>query len=112
MDNLCQAYHWRIEDVFKLTMPQIIMLSHAAWVNHERLEEKIQRESGRERQHGYSRPTGRTPLTKEAAAFVKRKQPEDVLDPYHYGDPLVLGDKHLSELSMEEFAMYMNIPVV
>lgn len=38
--GLCEAYHWTVQDAMKLTMPQIIMLNHAAWVNKERAERR------------------------------------------------------------------------
>ena len=33
---LAEAYHWPLDSIKKLTMPQIIMLTHAAKVNHDR----------------------------------------------------------------------------
>jgi hypothetical protein len=41
IDNLCQAYHWTIGEAFRLTLPQIIMLNHAAKVNHDRMMERM-----------------------------------------------------------------------
>lgn len=41
MDGLCQSYHWEFAAAKKLTLPQIVMLNHAADVNHKRAEERI-----------------------------------------------------------------------
>lgn len=38
VDQFCQAYHWSLKDVLKLTMPQIIMLSHAGHCNYQRIK--------------------------------------------------------------------------
>jgi hypothetical protein len=38
VDQLCQAYHWPFEAAMKMTMPQIILLNHASWVNNKRYE--------------------------------------------------------------------------
>jgi len=40
IDGLCQGYHWTFDEAFKMTMPQIIMLNHAAYVNGERMRAK------------------------------------------------------------------------
>lgn len=37
VDQLCQAYHWTFAEAMKMTMPQIIMLNHAAHVNAKRM---------------------------------------------------------------------------
>jgi len=91
-------------------MPQIIMLSHAAWVNHERLEERVQRKSGKNSGYDYSPPNESKPVSPYEAAHLRRKTPEEVSDPYAHGDPTVLGNKRLSELDMKEFAYYMSMP--
>lgn len=36
VDQLCQGYHWTLDEAMRLTMPQIIMLSHASSVNMKR----------------------------------------------------------------------------
>jgi hypothetical protein len=36
VDQLAQAYHWSLDQILELTMPQILMLNHAAWVSAER----------------------------------------------------------------------------
>ncbi len=36
VEQLCQTYHWTIADAMKLTVPQIVMLGHASWVNYKR----------------------------------------------------------------------------
>jgi hypothetical protein len=47
VDQLCQAYHWPFDKAMKMTMPQIIMLNHASWVNGKRYEtDKETEESG------------------------------------------------------------------
>lgn len=40
LSSLCEAYHWTVAEACKLTIPQILMLNHAAWVNHENSERK------------------------------------------------------------------------
>lgn len=44
LDNLCQAYHWTLDEAMRLTVPQILMLSHAAKVNYDRLQERVERD--------------------------------------------------------------------
>lgn len=73
MDNLCQAYHWRLDEVMDLTLPQIHMLSHAAKVNYDRSQERMEREK-------------------------KRKEREKERD---RRDPLING-KRMSEMTMDE----------
>jgi len=41
IDGLCQAYHWSLTDALRLTVPQVLMLNHAAWVNQKRSEERV-----------------------------------------------------------------------
>lgn len=36
VEQLCQAYHWTLGEAMRLTVPQIVMLGHAAWVNYKR----------------------------------------------------------------------------
>ena len=36
VEQLCQTYHWTIAEAMRLTVPQIIMLGHASWVNYKR----------------------------------------------------------------------------
>jgi hypothetical protein len=62
ISSLCEAYHWTYEEAMRRTLPQIIMLNHAAWVNHERMELELEAESGE------SGGTGR---------YKKRKKNED-----------------------------------
>lgn len=40
--SLCEAYHWTLEDVRKLTLPQIILMNHAAFVNRENSERRYE----------------------------------------------------------------------
>jgi len=40
--QICEAYGWSFEDAMRMTMPQIIMLGHASWVSHERMEKRIE----------------------------------------------------------------------
>lgn len=35
MHSLCSAYHWSYADAMHLTIPQIMMLNHAAHVEYE-----------------------------------------------------------------------------
>lgn len=41
VESLCQAYHWPLEKAMNLTLPQMIMLNHASWVNHENSERRF-----------------------------------------------------------------------
>lgn len=41
IDGLCQAYHWSFADAKKLTIPQIIMMNHAAHINNLRSDERV-----------------------------------------------------------------------
>lgn len=49
---MCASYHWPLSEALKLTVPQVIMLNHAAWAEHEnsqrRYEAKRQWEEQRE----------------------------------------------------------------
>lgn len=47
MDSLCQAYHWTLKEAMHLTLPQILMLNHAAKVNSLRMDERIEKDRKR-----------------------------------------------------------------
>lgn len=36
IESMCQSYHWTLDEAMRLTVPQIIMLGHAANVNFKR----------------------------------------------------------------------------
>jgi hypothetical protein len=36
VDQLAQSYRWSKDEIFALTMPQLIMLNHASWVSSKR----------------------------------------------------------------------------
>lgn len=36
IDQLCQGYHWSLKEAMSLTLPQVILLGHAAWANDKR----------------------------------------------------------------------------
>jgi hypothetical protein len=40
IEGMCQAYHWSFEDAMRRTLPQVIMLNHAAWLTRKRLDLK------------------------------------------------------------------------
>lgn len=44
--SVCSAYHWTYEEAMKRTLPQIIMLNHAASVVGERMSRKYKSASG------------------------------------------------------------------
>jgi len=44
VDSLCQAYHWTLKEAMHLTLPQILMLNHAAKVNSLRMDERIEKD--------------------------------------------------------------------
>jgi hypothetical protein len=46
-DSLAQAYHWTHDDICRLTMPQITMYYHAAWVNYERSDRRSKARVGK-----------------------------------------------------------------
>lgn len=82
MDSLAQAYHWKWEDILRRTMPQILMLNHAASVNKARMDARIKRG----RTEGYE-------SLDDAAA-----------------DAPVYNGKRLSELTTEEYQAYLGMP--
>jgi len=49
VDQLCQAYHWPLEEAMSRTLPQIILLNHAASVNCERSKRRSER-AGKKKQ--------------------------------------------------------------
>jgi hypothetical protein len=62
VDSLAQGYHWTLDEVFKLTMPQIILMSHAAHINSKRMDERIERDREKDEYGspgGYISPTPR-----------------------------------------------------
>lgn len=61
-----------------MTMPQILMLTHASWVNGKRMGVKAEPEDLSE------------------------------VDPAKVGDPVVFKGKRLSELTTDEFMDYMG----
>jgi hypothetical protein len=53
VQSLCASYHWPLSEALKLTVPQVVMLNHAAWAEHEngqrRYEAKRKWEEERDR---------------------------------------------------------------
>lgn len=41
---MCQNYGWSYKEAMGLTLPQIFMINHAAWVNSKRMDERIERD--------------------------------------------------------------------
>jgi hypothetical protein len=41
LDSIAQSYHWSFDDIMNLTVPQIILISHAAFINSKRFDEKL-----------------------------------------------------------------------
>jgi len=80
VDQLCQAYHWSYKDAMRMTLPQIIMLNHAASVNSARMRNRMD--------------------AKTATKATQKVEDEK--------DPVVYNGKRLSELSSEEFATYFS----
>jgi hypothetical protein len=39
--SLCEAYGWTLPEAMQLTLPQIILLNHATYVNRENMERKF-----------------------------------------------------------------------
>lgn len=48
VDSLAQAYHWSFEDMKSLTLPQLLLMNHAAEVNRKRADETHERKKKRE----------------------------------------------------------------
>lgn len=42
VDTLAQAYRWTLDDIRKLTYPQILMLNHASGINKKRMDARIE----------------------------------------------------------------------
>ena len=40
ISSLCEAYHWTVEEAFKLTTPQIVLLCHASSEHAKKLKSK------------------------------------------------------------------------
>jgi hypothetical protein len=80
LDSICQAYHWSLKDVMRMTLPQIIMMNHAAWVNQERSERRYKVKREMEEQKSASRTSPQT------------------------AEELVIGNKKMSEMTSEEIA--------
>lgn len=48
--SLAEAYHWPIHEIMKLTLPQIILLSHASHANYEKHKARSEGDSDTPRQ--------------------------------------------------------------
>lgn len=81
IDSLCQAYHWTLPDAFRLTLPQVLMLNHAAKVNGLRMDEQIERK--------------KVDREKEEAEQKKRDERDPIIP--HLG-------KRISECTSDEIA--------
>lgn len=81
IDSLCQAYHWTVDEAFRMTMPQILMLNHAARVNHDRMMENMDKD--------------RKVKDKEDMEAKKRDERDPILPQY---------GKRLSECTSDEIA--------
>lgn len=84
ISQLCESYHWSLRDAMSITMPQLIMLGHAAGANAKKSKEKSDYDSKQ-----------REKLREEEADLDAK-------------DPVVWNGKRLSQLSAEENAAYMN----
>lgn len=42
VQSLCAAYHLPLREAMRMTLPQIIMLNHAAWAEHENAERRYE----------------------------------------------------------------------
>lgn len=81
VDSFCQAYHWSFSDALKLTMPQIVMLNHAAWVNAEKAG-----------LHKHDDRQGRP-----SKSALRDEE-----------DPVITSGKRMSELTSDEIFGYFN----
>jgi hypothetical protein len=83
--SLAEAYHWSLREIFDLTMPQIVMLNHAAFISGKRFDARMERDRGKvgEVYDSEGKPRQKT---------VKEKWGED---------PLIDGTTRLSEISTD-----------
>lgn len=76
--NLCSNYGWSFDQAIKMTLPQIIMLNHFAWVQQERADRKY-----------------------------AHKQEVDG-DDLRFANPIAVNGKRVKELSDEEMTNYLT----
>lgn len=50
IDSLCQNYGWSYQETMRMTLPQIVMLNHAATVNAKRVEIRVKAKSNKDKQ--------------------------------------------------------------
>lgn len=66
---MCEAYHWTLDEAKSLTMPQIIMWNHAAFVNKERSDIRWDMKRAREeKSEGKTKPDRPSPRNASSAA--------------------------------------------
>jgi hypothetical protein len=78
VDSLCQNYGWSFEETMHMTLPQIILLNHAASINSKRVDIRVK-------------------------ANAKKKEREAERET---NDPIVHGNKRLSQLDSNDMIDY------
>lgn len=85
--SFAEAYHWSLRDIFNLTMPQIIMINHAAYINGKRFDAKMNKDRG-------GRSTGEV--------YDAQGQPREKTVQEKWGkDPIIGGNTKLSDISTD-----------
>jgi hypothetical protein len=74
LDNICQTYHCTLDYAMTLTVPQLLLISHAGKVNSDRMHERIER---------------------DRKAEERRKERDK-------RDPVASNGKRMSEMTMDE----------
>lgn len=85
IDGIMQSYPLSFKEAMRLTLPQIILLNHAAWANQERSDRRFK-------------------------AKQKREEKNKSDSPSLKADELVINGKTMDEMSSDEIAAHVNIP--
>ena len=84
MSSLCENYYWTLPQAMSLTLPQLLILNHAAYVNSERRKEKTDWDA------------------------EQKKKADEAQEKLDATDPVVFNGKRLSELTDRESAQYYS----
>lgn len=82
VDSLAQTYHWSYGEILKLSMAQVVMLTHAGNVNSQRLNVKMK--------------------------TVRGEPDEPSNAPAESSDDLMFEGKRLEDLNSDEYMRYFN----
>lgn len=87
--SIAEAYGWTLNKILDLTIPQIILVNHAAFINNKRFELRIKKD----RSPSVNAGVDYNPVDKSG-------NPRQLTVKEKYGDdPIIMGDKKLSEIS-------------